>query len=93
MCLPSLITDKEDIVYTEKSVIDTINALDTGHILVRTSNSVLRDGVVIATTYHRHVLSPGDDLTTQDERVAAVAVASWTPDIVAAYEAAQAAGV
>ena len=80
-------------MYTEESIIDTINARDTGHIEIRTSNRVLKDGVVISTTYHRHVISPGDDLTTQDERVAANAIASWTPDIVAAYEAAQAAGV
>jgi len=80
-------------MYTEQSVIDTINARDTGHIEIRTSNRVLKDGVIISTTYHRHVLSPGDDLTTQDERVAAIAVASWTPAVVAAYEAAQAAGV
>ena len=79
-------------MYTEQSAIDTINARDTGHIEIRTSNRVLKDGVVISTTYHRHVISPGDDLTTQDERVAAVAIANWTPDIVAAYEAAQAAG-
>jgi len=81
------------MAYTEESVIDTINARDTGHIEIRTSNRVLKDGVVISTQYHRHVLAPGDDLTTQDERVAAIATASWTPDIVAAYDAAQAAGV
>ena len=80
-------------MYSEESVIDTINARDTGHIEIRTSNRVLKDGVVISTTYHRHVLAPGDDLATQDERVAAIAAVSWTPDIVAAYEAAQAAGV
>ena len=78
-------------MYTEQSVIDTINARDTGHIEIRISNRVLKDGVVISTQYHRHVLAPGDDLTTQDERVAAIATASWTPAVVAAYEAAQAA--
>ena len=80
-------------MYTEQSVVDTINVRDTGHIEIRISNRVLKYGVVISTQYHRHVLSPGDDLSTQDERVAAIAVASWTPDIVAAYDAAQAAGV
>ena len=79
-------------MYTEQSVIDSINARDTGHIEIRRSDKVLKNGVVISTQYHRHVLAPGDDLTTQDERVAAIATASWTPAVVAAYEAAQAAG-
>lgn len=76
-------------MYTESSIIDTINARDTGHIEIRTSNRVLKDGVIISTTYHRHCLSPNDDLTKQDARVQAIATANWTPEIVAAYEARQ----
>jgi hypothetical protein len=57
-----------------------ITARETGAIEIRTSNRVLRDGEVIATTYHRHVLMPGDDLTGQDPRVQAIAGANWTPE-------------
>jgi len=76
-------------MYTEESVIDTINARDTGHIEIRTSNRVLKDGVVISTTYHRHVCDPDCDMTHEDPRVAAIAAAAWTPEVIAAHEEAQ----
>jgi DNA helicase TIP49 (TBP-interacting protein) len=62
---------------TELSLIDRIEVLIDGQIQVRRANTVLRDDVEIAKTYHRHVLAPGDDLTGQDARVAAVARAVW----------------
>ena len=62
---------------TELSVIDKIEILEDGQIQVRRADTVLRDGVEIAKTYHRSVLAPGDDLTNQDPRVVAVAHAVW----------------
>ena len=71
----------------EVSVVDKIEVLLAGQIQVRTRNQVLRDGVEIAATYHRHVLRPGDDLTNEDPRVTAIANATWTEEVVAAYQA------
>jgi hypothetical protein len=51
-----------------------------------TKFSDLRDGTEIAATYHRHVLSPGDDLTNEDPRVVAIAEATWTPEVISAYQ-------
>ena len=62
---------------TELSVIDKIEVLEDGHIQVRRADKVLRDGVEVAKTYHRHVLAPGDDLSGQDAKVVAVATAVW----------------
>jgi len=59
---------------TEESVIDQITVDEFGNVNVRRSDRVLRDGVVIAQTYHRHVVSLDDALTTQDPRVQAIAV-------------------
>jgi hypothetical protein len=70
----------------EVSVVDKIEVLLLGQIQVRTRNQVLKDGIEIAATYHRHVLSPGDDLTNQDPRVVAIAEAIWTPEIIQAYQ-------
>lgn len=70
----------------EVSVVDKIEVLLQGQIQVRTRNQVLKDGVEIAATYHRHVLSPGDDLTGQDPRVIAIAEATWTPEVIQAYQ-------
>ena len=78
-------------MYTEEAVTDTISARDTGHIEIRVSNRVLKDGNVISTTYQRKVLAPGDDVTGEDAKVQAVASAVWTTEVVAAYSAAQAA--
>ena len=72
---------------SEVSVVDKIEVLLAGQIQVRTRNQVLRDGVEIAATYHRHVLAPGDDLTNEDPRVTAIAAATWTEEVVAAYQA------
>jgi len=71
----------------EKSVVDKVEVLLAGQIQVRTRNQVLKDGTEIAATYHRHVLSPGDDLTNEDPRVTAIAEVTWTPEVIAAYEA------
>lgn len=62
---------------TEQSVIAEITVLDTNHIEVRREDRVLKDGVVVAHTNHRHVLAPGDDITNEDARVKAVANAVW----------------
>ncbi len=74
----------------EVSTIDLIQVTEAGHVQVRRADRVLRDGVEIAKTYHRHVLSPGDDLAGQDARVVAIAKTVWTPDVVAKYLASRA---
>jgi hypothetical protein len=66
------------MVFTEQSVIDKIEILPDGQIQVRRADRVLRAGVVIAETLHRHVLRPGDPIADQDARVRAVAAAVWT---------------
>jgi hypothetical protein len=72
---------------TEQSVIDQISVDLAGNISVRRDDQVLRDGAVIASNFHRHVLTPGDDLTGQDARVVAVATAIWTPEAMKARTA------
>ncbi len=71
----------------EKSVVDKIEVLLLGQIQVRRRDQILKDDVEVAATYHRHVLSPGDDLTNEDPRVVAIAEATWTPEVIAAYQA------
>jgi len=46
----------------------------------------LEDGVALSSSFHRHVLVPGDDLSEQDAKVAAIATATWTAEVVTAYE-------
>ena len=56
----------------------------------REANIVLKDDVEVGRTYHRHVRSPGDDVSSDCAELQAVATALWTTEVVAAYEAFQA---
>jgi hypothetical protein len=52
---------------------------------VRQSDIVLKDGEVVGTTYHRHCVCPGDDVSAEPAEVQACSTALWTPEVVAAY--------
>ncbi len=67
-----------------------IEVLNDGQIQVRRSDIVLKDGVEIARTYHRHVLSPTDDVSKEVDRVQDIAGVVWTPTLIAEFEAAKA---
>jgi hypothetical protein len=58
---------------------------------VRTATVIAEDGVEISRTFHRHVLTPDADLSSEDADVAAIAGSVFTDDAKAAYAAAQAA--
>lgn len=72
---------------TEKTIIDKIEIVETNSIQVRTATVIVKDGVEIAKTYHRHVVCPGDDITNQDAKVQAIANAIWTPEVISEYKA------
>ena len=78
---------------TEDTVVDSIEVLLDGQIQVRKANRVFRDGEEISKSYHRHVVSPGDDLSLEDSRVAAIGATVHTEEVIAAYKAAQAAAL
>ena len=74
---------------TKETIVDKIEVLEKGQVQVRTATRVLEDGAVLSSSFHRHVLVPADDLSGQDEKVVAIANATWTPEVVNAYLAAQ----
>ena len=71
----------------EKQIVDLVELVQSNHIQVRTANIIERDGVEVTRTFHRHVLSPGDDVTNEDPKVQAIANAVWTEEVIAAYQA------
>ena len=71
----------------EKQLVDLVELVQSNHIQVRTANIIERDGVEVTRTFHRHVLSPGDDVTNEDPKVQAIANAVWTEEVIAAYQA------
>ena len=71
---------------TKEVVISAIEVTENGNVQVRTSTRVMEDGVQLSETYHRHVVSPGDDTEGQDERVKAVCKAVHTEKVVKEYK-------
>ena len=53
----------------------------------RQANIVEKDGVEVGRTYHRHVRSPGDDVSEDCAELQAVASALWTQEVIDAYQA------
>jgi len=74
---------------TEETIVDKIEVIENGSVQVRTATVIKRDDVEINRSFHRHVLAPGSDLTDQDARVTAIANATWTDEVVSAYQASQ----
>jgi len=72
---------------TETTKVDQIELTETNTIQIRTATIIERDGIEISRTFHRHVVVPGDDVSTEDPKVQAIANAIWTPEVIAAYQA------
>jgi hypothetical protein len=74
---------------TETIKVDQIELVETNHIQVRTATIIERDSEEISRSYHRHVLSPGSDVSSEDPKVQAIANAVWTEEVIAAFQASQ----
>jgi len=74
-------------------VVDQITATENGTILFREATRIMEDGVQLSESYHRSSLAPDSDLTGVPAQVAAIAAVVWTPEVIAAYKAAQAEAV
>ena len=57
----------------------------------RRADIIEKDGVEVGRTYHRHVRVPGDDVSEDCAELQAVAGALWTPEVIDAYAAFEAA--
>lgn len=73
----------------KQTVVDKIEVIESGAVQVRTSTRIVEDGNVISTSYHRHVVSPGQDYSQEDARVQSICAATHTAEVVAAYAASQ----
>jgi hypothetical protein len=69
--------------------VDLIEVVENGTFQVRTKTAIKEDGVEISSQFHRHVVAPGDDYSAEDVRVQAICAAVHTPEVIAAYQAAQ----
>jgi hypothetical protein len=76
---------------TKQTVVDQITVTEGGTILYREATRIMEDGNQISQTFHRSSLTPAQDLTGVPANVVAICNAAWTAEVVAAYQAAQAA--
>ena len=72
---------------SETKVIDSITVTENGTVLYREATRILKDGEQIAQTFHRTSLTPAQDLTGQPANVVAICNVTWTPEVIAAYQA------
>jgi len=74
---------------TKEIVVDKIEVIESGSVQVRTATRIVEDGNIISSTYHRHVVKPGDDYSGEDEKVQAICEVTHTAEVIAAYQASQ----
>lgn len=77
---------------SEVTYISSFDIQPNGTIGVRKTTDIVKDGEVISSTYWRTVLAPNDPqaATVLDEAYyAGLAQTAWTPEVIAAYQAAQ----
>jgi hypothetical protein len=70
-------------------IVDRIEVVENGSVQVRTKTAIVEDGKQISGSFHRHVVAPGDDYSNEADRVKAICAATHTPEVIAAYQAAQ----
>jgi hypothetical protein len=70
----------------EITKVDLIEAVGDYTIQVRTATIIEKDDIEISKSFHRHVLSPGDNIAKEDSKVQAIANAIWTKEIIETYK-------
>jgi hypothetical protein len=74
----------------EKQItVDLLEVVENGAVQVRTKTAILEGNKEISSTFHRHVVAPGDDYSAEDARVQAICAAVHTDEVIAAYKASQ----
>ena len=76
---------------TKQIAVDQITVTENGIILYREATRIIEDEKVLTQTYHRNSLKPAQDLTGVPANVLAICNTVWTAEVIAAYQAAQAA--
>ena len=76
---------------TKEVAVDQITVTENGIVLIRETTTIKEDGVEISKKYHRSSFVPEQDVSDQPANVQTICAAAWTPEVIAAYQAQQAA--
>ena len=72
---------------TEETVEDKIEVVgEFKHVQVRTATIIKKDGVELTRSFHRHVVNPLDDISTQSDEVKAICGVVHTDAIKEAFK-------
>jgi hypothetical protein len=71
---------------TKEQVIDKIEIVENGCLLVREVTRIMENGNELSKSYHRSSFAPGSDVSDQPSNVQAVAAAIWTQEVIASYQ-------
>lgn len=74
---------------TEKNVYQ-VEVTETDHVQVRVRRLILDNGIVLSSSLHRHVISPGQDYSGEVGKVRRMAAAAHVPTVVDKYRKAEA---
>ena len=75
---------------TERQEVDKMEIVGPYRaVQVRTATVIERDGEELTRSYHRHVVSAGDDYSNETAEVQAICAAVHTAEVIAAYQALQ----
>ena len=66
--------------------IDQIEVTKAGHIQIREATVITENGQQISRTFHRYVLSPGQDVSDQPKKVQDICKAAWTDEVIKEYQ-------
>ena len=69
----------------EITSIDQIEIVGDWNIQVRQATIIEKDGVQVARSFHRWVLTPDSDISGQEQKVQDICNAAWTDEVKSAY--------
>ena len=76
-------------MYEKTTVVDRIEVLADQTVAVRYVVTVTEDGKPFAEQVKGNYFKPGDDYSAEDDKVKSVCALIHTPEVIAAYKAAQ----
>jgi len=74
---------------SKETVVDRMEVLSSGHVQVRLAHQVFDGGQLIAQTFERYVVSPGDDYSSKPNKVQDVCKKVHTPARIKAFNDSQ----
>ena len=70
-------------------IIDRIEVVENGTVQVRQATIISENSNQISRIYHRWCIAPGEDYSTQEQKVQDICKVAHTPEVIAAYKAQQ----